>query len=253
MEKLAQITSWAKGMLLSEGYSLNALPEVIQATPWSSVTKFITSNGYVYLKQTPPALSLEADIIQILYNEFNASVPIIIATNKNLNCYLMQDCGNSLRKLLKQNFQPNLLCQVIKKYTYIQDATKNHTGAFIDLGVPDWSPDKLPLFYSQLLSKEDLLIADGMTIAELEQCRGLCSRLVSMCERLSRYKTPPTLDHCDFHDGNVLITDATNNLTIIDWGETVITHPFFSLLTFLNTIARHYDLLNSTHKCNFVI
>jgi len=242
MEKLEQITNWAKEVLLSKGCSLNALPEIIQTTPWSSVTKFTTSNGSVYLKQTPPALSLEAEIIQILHNEFNASVPVIIAINKNLNCYLMQDCGNPLCKSLKQNFQPDLLCQVIKKYTYIQDIVKNHTNIFIDLGVPDWRLSKLPLLYSQLLSREDLLIADGMTIAEFEQCRSLYPKLVSMCEQLSRYKIPPTLDHCDFHDNNVLIADTTNNLTIIDWGETVITHPFFSLLTFLNTVARHYDL-----------
>lgn len=242
MEKLAQITDWAKEVLLSKRYSLSALPEVIQATPWSSVTRFTTSNGYVYLKQTPPALSLEADIIKILRNEFNASVPVIIATNKNLNCYLMQDCGSSLRGLLKKDFQPDLLCQTIKTYTYIQDAAKKHTNTFIDLGVPDWNLDKLPLLYSQLLDREDLLTADGMTTVELKQCRALYPKLVSMCDQLSKHEIPSTLDHCDFHDGNVLITDTTNNLTIIDWGETVITHPFFSLLTFLNTATRHYAL-----------
>jgi hypothetical protein len=242
MEKLAQITSWAKEVLLSKGYSLSVLPEVVQATPWSSVTKFTTSNGIVYLKQTPPALSLEADVIQILRNEFNASVSVIIVANKNLNCYLMQDCGSQLRKSLKQNFQPDLLCQVIKKYTYIQDAVKNHTNTFIDLGVPDWNLDKLPLLYSQLLDREDLLTADGMTTVELKQCRALYPKLVSMCDQLSKHEIPPTLDHCDFHDGNVLITDTKNNLTIIDWGETVITQPFFSLLTFLNTVTYRYAL-----------
>lgn len=185
MEKLAQITSWAKEILLSEGCEVKVLPEIIQATPWSSVTKFSTTVGYIYLKQTSSALSLEADTIQILYNEFNASVPVIIATNKNLDCYLMQDCGSPLRKFLKKDFQPGLLCQAVKKYTCIQYAVKNHTNIFIDLGIPDWSLEKLPLLYSQLLSKEDLLTADDMTIAELKQCRSLYPKLVLMCEQLS--------------------------------------------------------------------
>ena len=59
---------------------------------------------------------------------------------------------------------------------------------------------------------------------------------------MSGYKIPATLDHCDFHDNNVLIENNTNNMTIIDWGETVITCPFFSLISFLNNAIRRYNL-----------
>lgn len=242
MKKLVQITSWAKETLLSKGYIVNNLPEIIQETPWSSVSRFLASTGYVYLKQIPKTLSLEANIIQILHNEFNASVPVVIDVNKDLNCYLMQDCGSSLREFLKQDFQPDLLCKAIEKYTYIQDAVKDYMSIFIELGVPDWNLDRLPLLYNQLLDNKDLLKADGMTANELEQSRGLYPKFMSICKRLSDYKIPPTLDHCDFHDNNVLIADTSNNLTIIDWGETVITHPFFSLIAFLNTVARRYNL-----------
>lgn len=242
MKKLVQITSWAKETLLSKGYIVNNLPEIIQETPWSSVSRFLASTGYVYLKQTPKTLSLEANIIQILHDEFNASVPVVIDVNKDLHCYLMMDCGSPLREFLKQDFQPDLLCKAIKKYTYIQNAVKNHINMFIDLGVPDWRLDKLPFLYNQLASKEDLLKADGMTSNDLELLHKLYPEFLSMCENLSSYKIPQILDHCDFHDNNILIKNNNTNITIIDWGETVITHPFFSLITFLNTVAYRYNL-----------
>ncbi|EKE01649.1 MAG: hypothetical protein ACD_21C00083G0007 [uncultured bacterium] len=242
MEKNTEIINWAKESLGAKGYILNGSPEVVQATPWSSVTRFSTSSGHVYLKQTPPGLSLEPVITKILHAQFHASVPEVIAMNKDLDCFLMEGCGFSLRELLKSNFQPDLLCQAIKEYTYIQAVVGEHLDMFFELGVPDWRLEKLPLLYDELVGKEDLLQADGMTTDELRLLQELSSKLLSMCDILSGFKIPPTLDHCDFHDGNILIEPDTKNMTIIDWGETVITHPFFSLITFLNTAVRHYSL-----------
>lgn len=108
--------------------------------------------------------------------------------------------------------------------------------------MPNWRLEKIPNLYSQLIAKKELLKTDGMADDELNLLRNLHPKFSSMCELLASYKIPATLDHCDFHDNNVMIETNTNNLTIIDWGETVITLPFFSLITFLNTALRHHSL-----------
>lgn len=106
--------------------------------------------------------------------------------------------------------------------------------------MPDWGLNKLLDLYGQLISQEDLLITDGMTPKEIKILPKLNSVLLSICEQLSQYKIPETLDHCDFHDNNILFDKNTNKITIIDLGETVITHPFFSLITCLrNAYFRH--------------
>ncbi len=236
------IIQWAEEYLLSNGFTLTGQPEHVRTMPWSSVTRFNTSTGYIYLKQTPPALSLEPVITQILYDQFHASVPVVISANKELHCFLMKNAGDPLRDLFKDGFQADLLCLAIKEYTFIQHATPEHINIFLELGVPDWRLEKLPSLYDELTSKEDLLIADGMRTDELNTLYKLRPTFLRLCQHLSSYKLPETLDHCDFHDNNILIENGTHNITIIDLGETVITHPFFSLITCLRNARFRYSI-----------
>lgn len=250
MDNSTKIIKWAEESLLSHGYIIKSSPENVQITPWSNVKRFLTSDGYIYLKQVPPTLSLEPIITQILYDSFHANVPQVISTNKDLNCFLTKGAGNPLREIFKNNFQPNLLCQGIKKYTYIQRVAIEHITLFLELGVPDWRLEKLPILYTQLISKEDLLIEDGMTIDELSLLHQLHPKFSSMCELLSSYKIPETLDHGNFNDNNILVGHNANHITIVDWAETVITHPFFSLVYCLRNAAARY-VFKETDKTYF--
>lgn len=245
MGDVFKMIKWAEAFLLSHGYTLAAPPETIQKTPYSSVVRFLTTSGAIYLKQTPSTLFLEAAIMKILHNQFHANVPAVIQQNKALNCFLMKDYGSSLREHLKNDFQPDLLCQGIKKYTNIQHAVENDSDAFFTLGVPDWRLKKLPEFYMELIDEEgeeNLLKQDGITADELKILHELYPVLLSMCKFLSNYKLAETLDHCDFHDNNMLIEKNSKTLTIIDWGEVVVAHPLFPLISFVSTAASRYKL-----------
>lgn len=46
------------------------------------MTRFSTTAGLFYLKQTPHELSMEPAVTKVLLDQFHASVPIIIATNQ---------------------------------------------------------------------------------------------------------------------------------------------------------------------------
>ena len=108
--------------------------------------------------------------------------------------------------------------------------------------MPDWRLNVLPIIYKKYILQEDLLIGDGLTSIELKKLNDLHYNFSFICEKLSRYKIPETLDHCDFHDNNILIQSKTKRVTIIDLGETVITHPFFSLITCLRNFRFRYSL-----------
>jgi len=153
-----EIIQWACKHLLSLGYTLKSkLPENVQSTPWSYVVRFETSDGYIYLKHTPSLLALEARIIQILHDQFHASVPKVIAHNAELNCFLMKDAGRSLREILKQNFDVTLLCKAVDQFTSLQLAVADHVDVFLNIGVPDWRLDKLPDLYKDMISKKRFL------------------------------------------------------------------------------------------------
>lgn len=238
-DKYTHIIKWATECLISKGYSIQHPTEIVLETPWSTVLRFLTPKGDVYLKQPAPTLFLEANITQLLADRFNASVPIVIATNNDLHCFLMKDAGQNLRQYLKTEFQPLLLCQAIKEYTTIQRSTENNIEEFLDLGVPDWRLNKLPKLFDQIIQETEFLKENDITDNELTLLRNLSPKFLEQCESLSQYQIPDTLVQPDFNTNNILFNPNTKKITCIDLGEIAIAHPFFSLHNFLLQATIH--------------
>ncbi|OAI48810.1 hypothetical protein AYO45_00615 [Gammaproteobacteria bacterium SCGC AG-212-F23] len=241
-----EIIQWGCEYLLSHGYTLkNNLPENVQNTPWSYVIRFATSDDYIYLKHTPELLALEAGIIRILHDQFQISVPEIIAYNAELNCFLMKDAGRPLREILKQQFDVTLFCKAINQFTSMQLAVADHINIFLDMGVPDFRLDKLPDLYMQLLSQKEILIADGLSEKEVSVLEKLFPVVSNLCQKLSDYAIKPSIVQPDFNDNNTLIANESRDITIIDLGEIVISHPFFSLINCLQQAKKHHSLTDA--------
>lgn len=240
---------WAIKILTDRGYIVqNPVPEYIQRNPWSEVCRFATNQGFIYLKKVPPALALESTIIKLLYEQFHANVPVILADNQTEFCFLMLDAGISLHNFFKQEFKADILIDTLKNYTKVQLMASDKINLFISLGVPDWRLEKLPMLYQELINQEDLLISDGLTAKELKKTHSLDSKLHSLCKQLSQYKITESIGHCDFHDKNILIDINTNKTTIIDLGEVAITYPLFSLVNCLNMAKENFALTNSQYE-----
>ncbi|MBN9288668.1 MAG: hypothetical protein BGO43_08885 [Gammaproteobacteria bacterium 39-13] len=241
MENHLSIFNWATNYLNLQGYSVLYSPETVVETPWSSVFRFSTSKGNVYLKQTAPSLFLEPKIMQLL-TELHCGVPIVITINDELHCFLMKEAGESLREYLKADFQPNLLHQAIKQFTAIQRSTENQIEVFFALGVPDWRLDKLATLYENIINQTEFLKADGITDKELKILHDLSPKVLEQCELLSQYQIPETLVQPDFNTNNILFNQNTKDMTLIDLGEIAITHPFFSLHNFLLQATIHHSV-----------
>lgn len=237
-----EIIQWGRNYLSSHGYTLTShLPENVKNTPWSFVIRFATTDGYIYLKHTPSLLALETSIIQRLHDQFHAAVPKIIAHNPDLSCFLMKDMGRPLRDVLKQKFNAALLCKAIDQFTSTQLRVADHVNIFLDMGVPDWRLDKLPDLYMQLLSQKEILLMDGLSENEISQLTKLHPMVSKLCRKLSDYAIKQTIVQPDFHDNNILINES-QNITFIDLGEIVISHPFFSLINCLYQAKKHHGL-----------
>jgi len=249
MDNQKSIIEWGTHYLVSNGYSIERPPEIVLSTPWSSVIRFSTSAGDIYLKQTPtsPYLSVEPKIIRILSEQFHANVPVIIGINDDLHCFLMKDAGKSLRESLKSEFSADLLCQAIVQYGAIQRSTEGHIETFFKLGIPDWRLDKLPSLYDQIINHSVFLTAEGITDKEKKILHALSPQISSQCTLLSNYNIPETIGYHDFHDKNILIYPGTKKMTFVDWGESAIIHPFFSLHTCLQQSITHHGIQEGDH------
>lgn len=236
-------TQWAMDYLESYNYSLLTIQKIAE-TAYSTVTKINTSQGVFYLKKTPPVLFLEPDTIVLLKAQGCQHIPTVIAKNDHYHCFLTAACGDvTLRTLfLKNNIEMDLLKRGISYYISIQRKVENNTLILLSSGIPDWRLDKLPLLYRALIDETDLLIADGLTKKEMTALNKSYNFCVEQCERLLEYKIPATINHCDFQENNILLLKERGELNIIDWGEVVIGHPFFSLNACLWNLTYFYKI-----------
>jgi len=246
---MKNIIKWAENFLQKNGYKINNPFQVVQDTPWSCVVKFSTDQGFIYLKKTPPALSIESAVIKILHEQCHADVPVFIADNPKMHCFLMKDAGIRLYDFFKQeNFQAELFVHVIQNYTNMQIRATDKMTQFLNSGVPDWRLNQLPTLYQALISQESLLLNDGLTKIEIKKLQELHQKLSEIFDLLSQYNIPETFGHGDFHDKNILVNPDTHKTTLIDLGEVVITHPFFSLHNCLHMAKENFAISGDQYR-----
>jgi aminoglycoside/choline kinase family phosphotransferase len=240
------IIDWAKTKLklkLNDNEINRAIETVVQ-TPWSSVLKICTPQEPLYLKQTPPDLFIEVDIIQKCRDLCKImDIPEIIADNQDLHCFLMKSCGDvSLRTLFDGHLNVDLLVQALQVYKKMQHATLPHVDIFLKIGVPDWRLERFPTVYQDLTRHEIFLKTHGLEAAQIQILQEGSAKLEALCKKLSHYGIPECLNHSDFHENNMLFTHATQKISIIDLGETAINHPCFSLAALLKIPCNRYNV-----------
>ena len=54
------------------------------------------------------------------------------------------------------------------------------------------------------------------------------------CDELGAFGLPETIQHDDFHDGQVYVRDG--RYLLLDWGDACVTHPFFTLAVTLGGV-----------------
>jgi hypothetical protein len=239
------VTQWVHKHLIQQDYRILGEIEPVRIMPWSAVYRLLTSQGYIYLKQMSPVYSVETKVLNYLSEQFSSQLPKIIGINEKYGCFLMLDAGSVLRPLLQQKYQMDLVAKALKSYVAIQQGVANNMQDLLSLGIPNWQLLNLPQLYQGLMSKRDFLSSDGLQLASIEHLHTLYPRFTELCDQLSQYKIPETIEHCDFQDNNILVQD--HRVVISDWGDTVISHPFFSLVSFLNSAVRNHTISDTSH------
>jgi len=239
-----ETVEWAMKVLKQTEINITVVVE----TPWSNALKINTLQGPVYLKQTPPDLFIEADIIQKCRNLSNITdIPEVIAANKNLNCFLMKSCGDaSLRTVFDGHLDVVLLVLGLQIYRRMQQATAPHVDSFLQAGVPDWRLERFPKLYLHLISDEEFLQTYGLDTTQIKILQESVGKVEMACQALSEYGIPECLNHSDFHENNMVFSNATKKVSIIDLGETAIDHPFFVLAAFFKVTCARYNIESSS-------
>lgn len=232
---------WAESYLKSKGYSLLGKASVVRTMPWSEVVCLQTSEGLVFLKSMAQTFAYEAEVLGFLNTLRIEGIPTLIAANDQTFCFLMKDAGIPLRHILKQKWDGTFGCRALTLYAKLQITCISNVDALLPTGMMDYRLACLPELYRQFVLNQDLLIAEGLTLQEIKTLQELRGEFAQACSHLAAFGIPETLEHGDFHDNNILIKGE--EITINDFGDAVVAHPFFSLASFLDSQQRHYNLM----------
>lgn len=205
--------------------------------PWSTVMRVPTNEGTLFFKATAMETVYESALTQMLAAWFPDCMPDLVAVDTTRGWILMRDGGEQLRASIRPTQDIKPWEPVITKYAELQIGLAGHVSEILALGIPDHRPAALSALYRQLLAdKESLMIGQekGLTSDEFQQLQDLIPRFEQICADLTAIGIPDSLNHGDFHDGNILLKDG--RIIFFDWGDASVTHPFVSLRTFFVSI-----------------
>jgi aminoglycoside phosphotransferase (APT) family kinase protein len=89
--------------------------------------------------------------------------------------------------------------------------------------------------YALMLGASDELSPD-----QRDELRRRMPELRELVEELEAFGIPETVQHDDFHDGQVFVKD--DRYRLLDWGDSCISHPFHTLTVTLRAIAWRHGL-----------
>ena len=235
---LSDLLDWARTSLQTPLLDV----AVVSNTPWSKVVRCRTRDGVYFLKQPVEDFYMEVDVIKACADlGFKDCLPSIVEVNATLHCFLMASCGDTtLRDLLDRQLRIDLFDQSLHVYRDLQKASAPCVEHFIRVKVPDWRLHKWPALYRQIVEDGSLLSAHEINAPQITALRSLVPMMADLAAELQSYRLGEGLNHTDFHDNNVIWHQKLDRLTLIDWGESAINHPFFSLMsTFKRFVHRH--------------
>jgi hypothetical protein len=240
---LERAHAWIRDQLGRLSRDLTGPIEQPHVRPWSTVLRAPTERGDVWFKANMPALAHEAAVLQVLARRRPDLLPTLLAADPVRGWMLQVDGGRRLREVLDE--RPDLARweEVLPLYAQLQIDTALDLKDLLAAGTPDRRLAILPVLYAALLDDEEALrpdLPEALTEDEVRRLRQLTPHVEAMCDNLAAYGLPETIQHDDFHDGQVFVREG--GYLFFDWGDACVAHPFFTLSVTLRVLAHKLGL-----------
>jgi hypothetical protein len=219
---LAAAHAWIADELVELGSEVAGTIEQPHVYPWSTVLRVPTPEGDVYFKANAPELRHEAAVVGLLAGRRPDCVPGLLAVEPGRGWMLMADAGMQLRQLVQQERRLSRWLDVLPLYAGVQLDVADAAGELLAAGAPDLRLAVLPRRFEELL--------DGLGAlpeGERSRLRGRIPQVAELCHELAGFGLAETIQHDDFHDGQVYVREG--RYLLLDWGDACVSHPFLTL------------------------
>ena len=232
-----QALSWTIARLREAGAVPQAAPDQLRAWERSFLMRIRTDIGDYYFKAAPDVFRHEPDLTHWLYDNFKDAIPDVVAVDAKRHWLLTREVAAPSSPL--QEVRDDALWEAsVRRLAQIQVATAARIGELHALGVPDRSLDVLKRRIPKLCNDASAMrlgMPGGLTRLEIDRIASLGPTLHALTEELASIGIPASLEHGDLWSANILIT--VNGPVFLDWSDSSLSHPFFSLFHLLNDAA----------------
>jgi hypothetical protein len=214
---LSEAMGWVDQQLADVGRPRTGETDQVHVRPWGTAISVPTDQGPVWFKATTEELVHETLVTHLLSQRVPDRVPPLIADDTDRGWMLMEDAGARLREVIAEDRDMSRWVDVLDGAADIARAMEPDVERLVAAGVPDRRLAVLPDRYAELVESMDVE----------QRFRDAVPRVREMAEELASYGVTETLQHDDLHDGNVFVRGDRQR--ILDWGDAVVSHPFFTL------------------------
>src|SRR5262245_4958398 len=225
-EWLAEAHEWIHENVTRLGATPAGTIDQHHVYPWATVMRVPTGQGDLYFKANIPDLSFEARLVTLLAERRPDCVPRLLAVDLDRGWMLMSDAGERLREVVQRERDLSRWLEILPLYAGVQLDLTADVDELLRLGVPDLRLATLPERFEHLLDQFDLPPDLGRRLAASRP------RVRELRDELAAFGVPESVQHDDFHDGQIFVRDG--RYLLLDWGDSCVSHPFFTLAVTLD-------------------
>jgi Phosphotransferase enzyme family len=228
--------AWLDAQLAASGIERTGDVEQPHLRPWATVLKAPTNRGVVWLKAAGATTAFEIGLYQLLDRIARGQVLQPIAIDVARGWAVLPDGGQLLgERMTAPDDLAQALVKVLPQYARLQLALQSQVVALLDLGVRDMRAPVMVERFDEAVAalRADLeRLGTAADRAAFQRVLELRDRYADWCARLAAAPVPPSLDHNDLHPWNMFVRGTCDSLEVrfYDWGDSVIAHPFASML-----------------------
>ncbi|NTV62547.1 MAG: phosphotransferase [Oscillochloris sp.] len=234
----AKTSAWISEQLQVLG--IEQIGPVTQLRSWqrSAIWRVPTEWGEMHFKAVPPMFGHEAGLTAALATIAPRHVVGPVAADSRRGWMLLPAVRGAS---LDEQPEIELWEAALRSFARLQIASTSQTGRLRSAGAPDRPLTKLASQIAPLLGDVEATLPGrpaGLSAEQRADLASLVPRLREMCAELSSYGLPASIEHGDLW-ANQIIAGA-GGFHILDWSDSAIGHPFFSLLLLLLEVEDHF-------------
>lgn len=234
---------WIDARLAAVGRRRAGAAEQVRVRPWSTLLRAPVAPGrangtVVWFKACTDGSAYEAGLVQVLARLAPGSVPTPIAVDTDRGWLLLEDGGPVFRDAVPAEQLGDAWLPILRSYARLQRELSAHLPALLATGVPLHGPAELPDVLRQLLAEH----GPPPDVPDRD-LRRILTMIDAAAARLAASPVPMSLQHDDFHTGNVFAgPDGRGVPVIFDWGDAQVGHPFASMLVVARSLSHQHQV-----------